>query len=214
MDTKRQREAIYKPLMDRTLASFTDYLFNGDWWQFFWSELVEKLGMDSLANFYQRWCNWRAAPVILGLVLLMIATYLVLRRPVQRLWRWSWGQIKSKLFGRLVRSRDTDFYYRFERILRRHGLRRRTGQTPHELALATAQLIPSSSAGMVADSSSVPGMAQDIVDLFYRVRYGGRPLNGAETKAVERTLAHLQRTFKDAAKSRRIPRRENTRIPF
>ena len=201
MDTKRQREAIYRPLMDGTLASFTDYLFNGEWWSFFGTELVEKLGIDSLANFYQRWCNWRAVPVIFGLVLLMVAIYLVLRRPVQRVWGWFCRRIVSSLFGRLWRDRQTDFYYRLERILHRQGLRRRSGQTPHELAVATHQLVSPSAVGSFPEAASLPQLAQEIVDLFYRVRYGGRPLDAAEAKSVERKLAQIQRVFKEVAKS-------------
>ncbi len=218
MDTDRQRKAIYKPLMDGTLTSYFNYVLDGEWRSVFLSELVTKLGVDSLSNFHRTWFNWRALPVVIATVLLLIATYLVLRRPVQRIWNRAWTIVKQQFIARLVRNRETAFYYRFERILRRHGIKRRPSQTPRELALSLQRLDPVRTDGSPAatghndsDASvlvkgpvdsggaaligSVAEAGGDIVDLFYRVRYGGSPLTAAESKTVDRKLAHVARAF-------------------
>ena len=197
MDPKRQREAIYQPLMDRTLSSFTDYLLNGHWWQAFGSELVRKMGVDSLASFYVRWFNWHAVPAVFGFALLMVASYLVLRRPVQRAWARVQGRLSQRLlFARWTR-RELDFYFRFEKLLRRYGMRREPGQTPRELALAATQLVSS------ADNvRAVSAHSQDVVDLYYRVRYGGHPLDTAEVKAIEQKVTGIERVLLHARRSR------------
>ena len=198
MDPKRQREAIYQPLMDRTVSSFTDYLLNGHWWQAFGSELVSKMGVDSLASFYLHWFNWHALPAVFGIVLLMVATYLVLRRPVQRVWKRVWGRLSQRLlFSRFTRRRELNFYYRFEKLLRRYGMRREPGQTPRELALSTTQL--ASSADNVRALST---LSQDIVDLYYRVRYGGHPLDTADAKAIEQKVTGIERVLRESRRSR------------
>ena len=202
MDPKRQREAIYQPLMDRTLSSFTDYLLNGHWWQAFGSELVSKMGVDSLASFQLRWFNWHALPAVFGIGLLMVATYLVLRRPVQRVWKRVWGRLSERLlFSRFTRRRKLDFYFRFEKLLRRYGMRREPGQTPRELALSATQLVSSAD-----NARAISTLSQNVVDLYYRVRYGGHPLDTAEAKAIEQKVAGIERLLLESRRSRKRSR--------
>jgi hypothetical protein len=188
--------------MDRTLSSFTDYLLNGHWWQAFGSELVSKMGVDSLASFQLRWFNWHALPAVFGIGLLMVATYLVLRRPVQRVWKRVWGRLSERLlFSRFTRRRKLDFYFRFEKLLRRYGMRREPGQTPRELALSATQLVSSAD-----DARAVSTLSQNVVDLYYRVRYGGHPLDTAEAKAIEQKVAGIERLLLESRRSRKRSR--------
>ncbi len=199
MDPKRQREAIYKPLMDRTLSAFRDYLLNVHWWQAFGSALVRKMGVDSLASFYLHWFNWHALPAVFGIVLLMVATYLVLRRPEHRAWKRVWGPLSRRLlFSRFTRRRELDFYYRFEKLLRRYGMRREPGQTPRELALSATQLVSSTD-----NVRAVSTLSQAIVDLYYHVRYGGHPLDTADAKAIEQKVTGIERVLLNSRRSRR-----------
>ena len=213
MDTRRQREAIYKPLMDRTLAAFTDYLFDAEWRRVFFGELISKLGLESLSSFYETWFNWRALPIVVGMVLLLVALYLVLRRPVQRIWTRYWESLRRQVFGRLLRSREIAFYYRLEKLLRRYGLRRSPGQTPYELAKSiefgvgqagkrSSERRAPSAVATSPELSRGADSAREIVDLFYRVRFGGRPLNATETKSVEHKLAVVEHACLAALKSR------------
>ena len=87
------------------------------------------------------------------------------------------------------RSRpQIEFYRRFEALLARQGMVRRAGQTPRELAVAAAGRL----AGQAnrPDLASLPGQ---LVETFYRVRFGGLPLDDAQRKAVECGLAELEK---------------------
>jgi hypothetical protein len=73
-----------------------------------------------------------------------------------------------------------------ENLLARQGLVRPAGQTPREFAL---------SAGVRLSRRAGPGewavWPLTVVDAFYQVRFGGRPLDKAQTQAVEHALAKL-----------------------
>jgi hypothetical protein len=42
-----------------------------------------------------------------------------------------------------------------------------------------------------ADTLAVAGVPRKVVDLFYRVRFGGEPINGDEVQTLEQSLAQL-----------------------
>jgi hypothetical protein len=85
-----------------------------------------------------------------------------------------------------IERRPIEFYERFERILARHGLRRRRQQTPLELALAAG-------AEMVAVAATRPDatIPRRIVETYYRVRFGGHALDARTQELVEEQLARL-----------------------
>ena len=80
-----------------------------------------------------------------------------------------------------------EFYRRFEGLLARQGLVRAAGQTPRELARLAAERIVTDTGRQ--DLAAVPGR---IVDAFYRVRFGGLPLDNPRREAVEHGLAELE----------------------
>ncbi len=69
----------------------------------------------------------------------------------------------------------------------RQGLRRAAGQTPREFAQAAAEQIVRHTGR--PDLAGVPGR---VVDAFYRVRFGGLPLDNPQREAVEHGLAELE----------------------
>ena len=73
-----------------------------------------------------------------------------------------------------------EFYRRFQGLLARQGLVRAAGQTPRELARRAAERIVTDTGRQ--DLAAVPGR---IVDAFYRVRFGGLPLDNPHREAVE-----------------------------
>ena len=78
-------------------------------------------------------------------------------------------------------------YCRLERALARRGLLRLAGQTPYEFAIAAG--------GDLAESiEHIPlaSMPRRVVEAFYRVRFGARPLDNSEAKAVEQALRTLE----------------------
>ncbi len=78
-------------------------------------------------------------------------------------------------------------YDRLERALARRGLVRLAGQTPFEFAVAAG--------GDLAESIELIPLAslpRRVVEAFYRVRFGARPLDNSEVNAVEHALRTLE----------------------
>jgi protein-glutamine gamma-glutamyltransferase len=87
------------------------------------------------------------------------------------------------------------FYKRLERILARLPLRRPAGQTAQELARAAqARLAAVEGAAL---TTRVPA---DVVQTYYRVRFGGARLDKKETEAIEQALASLVPAVRQARK--------------
>jgi hypothetical protein len=79
-----------------------------------------------------------------------------------------------------------DFYVQLEAALKRRKLARTPEQTPREFIVAAC--------GELAELPATRGVSnlpRKIVDLFYRVRFGGRTLTDAERSDVEQSLAQL-----------------------
>jgi transglutaminase-like putative cysteine protease len=79
------------------------------------------------------------------------------------------------------------FYERLETLLRREGLIRTLGQTQREFAAAAG--------GRLADVpqlQAVAGVPRRVAEAFYRVRFGGAPLDSREEQAVEQALRDLE----------------------
>ncbi len=117
-----------------------------------------------------------------------------LRRRGRQLWRRLSGRVAAP--ARCTRPR-IEFYRRFEGLLARQGLVRAAGQTPRELARLAAERIVTDTGRQ--DLAAVPGR---IVDAFYRVRFGGLPLDNPRREAVEHGLAELERTSLSPAAQR------------
>jgi hypothetical protein len=79
------------------------------------------------------------------------------------------------------------FYQRLESLLKRQGLVRLAGQTQREFAAAAG--------GRLADVphlQAVAGVPRRVAEAFYRVRFGGPPLDSREEQAVEQALRDLE----------------------
>jgi transglutaminase-like putative cysteine protease len=98
-----------------------------------------------------------------------------LRRRLRR-----WGLWRAGPFP------GTGFYQRLLTVLGRHGLRPAASQTPREFADTVALSLTGRNDGaMLAD------VVRRAADLFYRVRFGGRPLSGDETRDVDTQIERL-----------------------
>jgi hypothetical protein len=79
-------------------------------------------------------------------------------------------------------------YARLLELLARHaGLAPRPAQTPREFATAAAGALRT-----VSVSEELAGVPEGVVDLLYRVRFGGRPLDEAEADALGARLDELE----------------------
>jgi hypothetical protein len=126
--------------------------------------------------------DWRyAALVVCGLIVVIVLANLA----------WSavrWGR---RLVGWDRRPGDAAcrppwFYRRLERVLARLRLRRAAGQTPRELAQAAGAKL--AAAATSQDAAELP---DEIVQAYYRVRFGGATLDNREAAAIEQALAKL-----------------------
>jgi hypothetical protein len=96
-------------------------------------------------------------------------------------WRPAGGRALQRSFMHVV------FYERLEALLKRHGLLRSPSQTQREFAAAAG--------GRLADVphlQPVAGVPRRVAEAFYRVRFGGPPLDSREEQAVEQSLRDLE----------------------
>jgi transglutaminase-like putative cysteine protease len=169
LNAERQREAIYRPLAQ--FASNAEELAGGQ---------------RSVLTLLWQWLVSNA--LSLRGILFLIACAFLMSFAGRRL-VWLTAAIRRRWKSRAQRTserRTVEFYERFERILARHGLRRRRQQTPLELALAAG-------AEMVAVATTRPDatIPRRIVEAYYRVRFGGQALDASAQQLVEQQLARL-----------------------
>ena len=181
MDRQRQEEAVYHPLV-ATIQATVRNLCSAAWWG-------HKLhGLGGLLNL-SRWNGLGGWLLHVGLPLLLGAVLAGwLGRGLWRRGRQLWRRLSGRAAApaRCARPR-IEFYRRFEGLLARQGLVRAAGQTPRELARLAAERIVTDTGRQ--DLAAVPGR---IVDAFYRVRFGGLPLDNPRREAVEHGLAELE----------------------
>jgi protein-glutamine gamma-glutamyltransferase len=187
LDCERQREAIYGPIERAAQAAFLA-VTDPAWWCAIVEKLAALLHVDQLSGA----AAWLAIALagILAAALLAGAGWLF-----WRLGRRFWRLGMKNHAGRARHGRtQVEFYRRFETILARQGILRSAGQTQREFAeTAGLRLARLSGEPQIAP---LPGL---VADAFYRVRFGGQPLDNPEAQAVEHALVEL------AAVPRHVP---------
>ncbi len=181
MDRQRQNEAVYRPLVT-TIRTTVRNLCSAEWWR-------GKLhGLANLLNL-SRWDGIGGWLLHVGLPLALILSlagwigFGLWRRPER-----FWGRLAGRAASPARRARPrVEFYRRFEVLLARKGLVRGAGQTPREFArLAAATIVGP------AGRQDLAAAADRIVDAFYRVRFGGLPLDNPRREAVEHGLVEWE----------------------
>ena len=179
MNAEKQLRAIYEPLVG--LASDTlRAAFSIETWSQVGLGLYEWVGLGE-------WERTRRIPWRLGVLILLaaLATSWVAwrwRAPGQKQgnsWFARWGTARRQ---RVI----VDFYDKLETLLARHRRPRPQQSTQLEFAKATRDWLAASS-----DTRAVAEVPVDLAQVFYRVRFGGSPLDSAERKLVEQSLAQL-----------------------
>jgi transglutaminase-like putative cysteine protease len=180
MDKPLQEEAIYNPLVT-ALRTVWNKLTDVE----FWRSLLGALG-DYFENALARLAggrlmSWRgllaATAVLAGATLL----YSRLRRLLRRR-----PDADPTHPSAARRHAQVEFYRRLESLLRRFGLVRTATQTQREFADSAAAAIYDSTG-----AAGLSGLPAEVVEAFYRVRFGGAALDKNQTEAVERALADL-----------------------
>jgi transglutaminase-like putative cysteine protease len=181
MDVQRQQQAIYRPITTALAEGVREALNTERWMGAIgraWGWLVAIVSGVEIET-SMSWVD--LVFIALWAVAMTGVVYGAFRG--LRVWR-GWRPVSSEN-GTALPS-EIEFYRRLEELLARHDLLRTPGQTQREFAhLAGGQLAESPVTQRVA---LVP---RQIVEAFYRVRFGRRPLDNHEAQAVEQALAEL-----------------------
>jgi protein-glutamine gamma-glutamyltransferase len=189
----KQRDSIYEPVSNRALNTLPVWSEHSGFGGRF-RRLTRLIGMDADANSSrdssrQRAIDWRAGVLTVVLTAAVIvaanAVYLVFVR-------WAPWRRRRASDTRRRRTLVPRFYRRLESLLARLPLRRLPGQTARELADRAAQRLDH--ARLDADRLLQPHIARlprEIVDAYYRVRFGGAALDSHEQAEIEHALAEL-----------------------
>jgi hypothetical protein len=177
LDSQRQRETIYRPLVSGARATL-EGLFDRATWEERWAALMRRMGLSAAAIYGP--ANYLIR-LVMGLVLSVGLLAFLFRRRLGA----AWGKLLSR--GRQVWGHpraSEDFYRRLERLLARLGASRSPGQTPRELVLEVRPKL------IGTPYAELPLI---IVETFYRMRYGGESLDKIEADQLQHALAAWER---------------------
>jgi len=175
MDQPRQHEVIYDPLAD-ALSEAARRLIKPRWWQTTLDRIAGAVGI-----------GLRNLILVIAGVVVVIALVLAYRGFRVVLDRWL-----ARLAGRTARGARSvrarvEFYRRLEGVLARFGLVRSPSQTQREFAREAGRKIAESTG-----ESHLARLPGQVVEDFYRVRFGSTPLDSPQADAVEQALRQLR----------------------
>ena len=180
MNKEQQNEVIYEPLSRRMKSAWQSIRdgFSG----------ASPSGIVAFLTTPSRWFGFQGF-LFLFIVLLIL---MLARRIVRRLPRLV---LTRKQHRSVVEKRNRiriDFYERFQKILAIRGWVRATAQTQREFA----QFVE----GRLAPQLSPVGLSAcplEVVDLFYRIRFGSDELDNREVENIEDQLNRLEQCLAD-----------------
>jgi hypothetical protein len=184
-NSRRQHQAVYEPLVEGTRAAL-ESVASPQAWRARW-HAVANSHLGVFWEWYRRhWFSWRGGLVAAGFSLVIFTLFWAARGLVGALRRL--GLVGA---GRFFDDPPVlEMYRRLEAALAKRGLRRHPGQTAHEFAVAAG--------GDLAESIEHRRLAplpRRIVEVFYRVRFGGHTLDNLEANAVEHALVELEQAL-------------------
>jgi hypothetical protein len=105
---------------------------------------------------------------------------------------WAFRRRRSPTSQVASPSADVAFYHQWLDVLARYGrLERSPWQTPWEFAEMVQQAL-----ARWPGSAAVAKVSRQVISLYYRARFGARPLTPEESAAIERQVAGLESTLK------------------
>jgi transglutaminase-like putative cysteine protease len=173
LNSERQKKSIYNPLGNQAALALGEMLNTKD--------LANRLA--GLADGKQ-WFSWQA-----GLVAAIASAALILLYQLASfLWHhfalWRRQRLQSE---QRAERRVVEFYERLERLLAEAGIKRADNQTQREFAsLAGARL-----AALGPEADGLTGLPGEVVEAFYRVRFGETALDPDRTTAIDQGLTRL-----------------------
>jgi len=179
MDSERQEKDIYKPLSDSFMRPMEDWVSKRRWVEFIQSKLAS-VGI----HLSDEWFNGFAS-IFTMLVLLVFFVILELGRSLLR-------RIWPRLIAFIRRvfpssDRNTGFYHRAERMLRRAGWKRRVSDTPREFIERVIQDCHNQNIG-----AAMVKPLQQLVDTYYRARFGNYSLQPEERIELDQHLGLIE----------------------
>lgn len=178
LNEKRQQKAIYEPIK-AAFQNLGTLMFSRQAWAARWEQVGRRLRGDFFTQ-----ANARDS--VIAIAVLTIAFY-VARFLLRSLWQYGRRWLDRRA---LTRRPRVEFYRRFETLLAKQGVRRAPQQTHRQFAVAASECI----AGATHDPALAEIPAQ-VVDLFYRVRFGHHRLDNLDRERLENWLASLQESL-------------------
>lgn len=184
MNSDRQREAVYQPILDR-VRQMARSASDPQAWEAFITSVGAQFGIPP--ELIKKAMAWFVTAMLIIIIvglgsIVQMVRFLQQRRNLRREFRRS----------SLLAYAHTPFYLRFERVLRERGWERGIEQTPREFAERAvgemAQL------GLDAEIQHVP---TQVVEAYYRVRFGHQVLTDIEKDRLSRSVIELGKTLAD-----------------
>lgn len=145
----------------------------------------QALALKEFITTPQKWRSWTgvvvAATIVGGILLfawLRHRAYAWFKRIMYRLTRRSRRSVRPHI----------EFYERFQAICRKRGLNRRAAQTHREFALTVQH-----SLSKLLATTGMPEMPRELVEAFYAVRFGNRPIDQRQLDEMGRQLGQLEK---------------------
>jgi transglutaminase-like putative cysteine protease len=179
------------------------------WWQhqwrrtdLLWQELIVGFNAEQQADLWSALTAPRGpGPALLRLLIIVvggIAFVWVLRFLVRATRAW-WPGLWARASRRELHGTPPWVARLFALLARQLGVRPGPGQTPRETAAAAGMLLRDrASSGSRADRTLLAELPGQIVELYYRFRFGGQPLSDAERHHVEEDLSRLESALRTA----------------
>jgi hypothetical protein len=180
----RQHQAVIDPATANTLDSLPSWIDARSMDRWF-RRAGERLGLPMprrSASPQRRIVDWQAVAIMAGSLAGLVTLVQVASFLFRKLSSW----FASRHDPRKRFHRPPTFYIRLERLLARMHLRRAAGKTAAELAQSAQVELADRAAG-----PDVAGLPDEVVQTYYRVRFGGDTLDSSESAAVEQALAQL-----------------------
>ncbi|MCG8585887.1 MAG: DUF3488 and transglutaminase-like domain-containing protein, partial [Pirellulales bacterium] len=177
LNVDTQQESIYRPIASAA------------------GELSENLGASKLRKWLDqvaatldlgdgRWFSLRAAFASVVIVAVFAAAFFVARRIWQR---WGTRELEHTAGGASQVPASAQFYRRLEDVMQRYGYARRPGQTHREMAEAAGDEFATGDA-----FRTLATLPSNVVDAYYQVRFGERPLSDPQMVRVNQSLDQLE----------------------
>lgn len=175
LDANRQLRTIYLPIVDAGQRAFR-WLTDRRTWAAAAARLRSVASGD--------WLDWRAGLLAMMLCLAAVGAFRLAQMALRAAIAWYWRWVAARA---AAGAAEVEFYRRLERLLARERFVRQRTQTQREFAQAAARWLEKRR--LAPETARLP---IDIVEAFYRVRFGRRDLDKQQSKAVEHALDQLQ----------------------